>query len=171
MSESSCGGFTCFAMWQRLKRKKQLEGDSVSRLDRCLTIPDLTLLSVGAMMGVGIYVLSGQVSFQNSESYFPSYSMSFSKSANTQSWRKSNLLIQITGFKRGCWTINYIIVYCSWSGIGFIWYLLRWNGSESSPCWICLCLFLCYNGRGNLSCNQINNLRPVAFVDCWLLQT
>ena len=85
MSESSCGGFTCFAMWQRLKRKKQLEGDSVSRLDRCLTIPDLTLLSVGAMMGVGIYVLSGQVSFQNSESYFPSYSMSFSKSANTQS--------------------------------------------------------------------------------------
>ena len=61
MSESSCGGFTCLAMWQRLKRKKQLDGDSVSRLDRCLTIPDLTLLSVGAMMGVGIYVLSGQV--------------------------------------------------------------------------------------------------------------
>ena len=82
MSDTSCGGFTCLAMWQRLRRKKQLEGDSVSRLDRCLTIPDLTLLSVGAMMGVGIYVLSGQVSFQN---YFLSYSMSFSKSVNIQS--------------------------------------------------------------------------------------
>ena len=85
MSDTSCGGFTCLAMWQRLRRKKQLEGDSVSRLDRCLTIPDLTLLSVGAMMGVGIYVLSGQVSFANTERYFPSYSMSFSKSANIQS--------------------------------------------------------------------------------------
>ena len=153
MSESSCGGFTCFAMWQRLKRKKQLEGDSVSRLDRCLTIPDLTLLSVGAMMGVGIYVLSGQVSFPNTESYFLPYCMCSSKPVNIQSWRKFNSLIQITGFKRGCWAINYIIVYCSWSGIGFIWYLLRWNGSESSPCWICLCLFLCYNGGGKLSCN------------------
>ena len=49
-------------MWQRLQRKKQLDDSGVSRLDRCLTIPDLTLLSIGAMMGVGIYVLSGQVS-------------------------------------------------------------------------------------------------------------
>ena len=63
-SPVASGRWFCAAVWQRLKRKKHLEADPVSRLDRCLTIPDLTFLSLGAMMGVGIYVLSGQVGKQ-----------------------------------------------------------------------------------------------------------
>ena len=60
-TSSYTNGFSLSSVWQRIRRKKQLEGEPASRLDRCLTIPDLTLLSIGAMMGVGIYVLSGEV--------------------------------------------------------------------------------------------------------------
>ena len=78
---SSClaGGCIFSPMWQRLQRKKQLDDSGVSRLDRCLTIPDLTLLSIGAMMGVGIYVLSGQVSKKKDQ------------------WRLKSLILKIIG--------------------------------------------------------------------------
>lgn len=44
-----------------LRRKKQLETSSDTKLDRCLTTFDLTTLGIGSTLGLGIYVLSGQV--------------------------------------------------------------------------------------------------------------
>ena len=45
-----------------LKRKKHLQSDQTeTQLNRCLTTFDLTTLGVGSTIGLGIYVLSGQV--------------------------------------------------------------------------------------------------------------
>lgn len=52
------------SVYQRLVRKKTFEAESSeggTKLDRCLTLFDLTALGVGATMGVGIYVLAGAV--------------------------------------------------------------------------------------------------------------
>ena len=48
---------------RRLLRRKILEpeGEEGTKLDRCLTLFDLTALGIGATMGVGIYVLAGAV--------------------------------------------------------------------------------------------------------------
>ena len=46
---------------RRLSRKKHIEDSNLSKLNRCLNTLDLTSLGVGATLGVGIYVLSGQV--------------------------------------------------------------------------------------------------------------
>lgn len=49
--------------YRRLIRKKTFdaEPEGSTKLDRCLTLFDLTALGVGATMGVGIYVLAGAV--------------------------------------------------------------------------------------------------------------
>lgn len=46
---------------RRISRKKDLHFTEASKLNRCLGVLDLTLLSLGAMLGVGIYVLAGHV--------------------------------------------------------------------------------------------------------------
>ena len=43
------------------KRKKILESDQTTQLNRCLTTFDLTTIGVGSTIGSGIFVLSGQV--------------------------------------------------------------------------------------------------------------
>ena len=47
-------------IYQTTNRRKRLQGDVMAtRLDRCLTSFDLTLLGIGHMAGAGIYVLTG----------------------------------------------------------------------------------------------------------------
>ena len=50
-------------LWRRISRKKTISDDASQKtsLKRCLTTFDLTALGIGATMGVGIYVLSGEV--------------------------------------------------------------------------------------------------------------
>jgi len=45
----------------RLTRRKKIVTKEVETLDRCLTTVDLTALGIGATLGVGIYVLAGEV--------------------------------------------------------------------------------------------------------------
>ena len=51
---------TFFSNLRRKKKVKSPSSDSRT-LARCLTTLDLTLLGVGATLGVGIYVLAGEV--------------------------------------------------------------------------------------------------------------
>lgn len=58
-----CGQTTspirCFL--QALGRKKPLDGRTDTNLNRCLNLLDLTTLGVGSTLGLGLYVLAGQV--------------------------------------------------------------------------------------------------------------
>uniref|UniRef100_A0A0K2U7Y3 Solute carrier family 7 (Cationic amino acid transporter, y+ system), member 2 [Ciona intestinalis] n=1 Tax=Lepeophtheirus salmonis TaxID=72036 RepID=A0A0K2U7Y3_LEPSM len=47
---------------RRVKRKKIIETNTPSQLKKCLRLFDLTALGVGSTLGVGIYILSGQIS-------------------------------------------------------------------------------------------------------------
>lgn len=48
--------------WQALKRRKQLNSDdSDTSLARVLNLFDLTALGVGSTLGLGVYVLAGNV--------------------------------------------------------------------------------------------------------------
>lgn len=51
--------------WQALKRRKQLNiDDSDSNLARVLNLFDLTALGVGSTLGLGVYVLAGNVAYK-----------------------------------------------------------------------------------------------------------
>ena len=58
--ESTSGSpLGCFI--EALTRKKPLDGRTNTSLNRCLTLLDLTTLGVGSTLGLGLYVLAGQV--------------------------------------------------------------------------------------------------------------
>jgi len=46
---------------QLLRKKKTDDSENETKLDRVLTVVDLTLLGVGSTLGAGVYVLSGEV--------------------------------------------------------------------------------------------------------------
>ena len=52
---------SCESIKSVFTRKKQIQENTEDTLARCLTTFDLTLLGVGATLGVGIYVLAGEV--------------------------------------------------------------------------------------------------------------
>lgn len=53
-----------FGYWQALKRRKQLSSDdSDTGLARVLNLFDLTALGVGSTLGLGVYVLAGNVAY------------------------------------------------------------------------------------------------------------
>lgn len=67
---------TCVGLWRVLSRRKVLDNSSIEKspLARVLTIGDLTALGVGSTLGVGVYVLAGNVA---KESAGPSVVLSF----------------------------------------------------------------------------------------------
>ena len=48
------------ALWEMASRRKRLS-DEASALARVLSLLDLTALGVGSTLGLGVYVLAGQV--------------------------------------------------------------------------------------------------------------
>lgn len=50
------------SIYQTLSRKKPIEDSSESKLAKVLSAFDLTTLGIGSTLGVGVYVLAGQVS-------------------------------------------------------------------------------------------------------------
>uniref|UniRef100_UPI00358E9D72 cationic amino acid transporter 4 isoform X2 n=1 Tax=Myxine glutinosa TaxID=7769 RepID=UPI00358E9D72 len=62
-------------LWRNIHRQKSMNsGPATLNLRRCLSTVDLTLLSLGAMMGAGLYVLTGTVAKYTSG---PAVSVSF----------------------------------------------------------------------------------------------
>lgn len=54
------------SLWKRLGRKRSFQADGLSGpdsggLSRCLGLVDLTAIGIGSTLGVGIYVLAGEV--------------------------------------------------------------------------------------------------------------
>lgn len=53
-------------VWKVLTRRKgNDENENESKLDRVLTLFDLTALGVGSTLGLGVYVLAGSVAYQD----------------------------------------------------------------------------------------------------------
>lgn len=49
-------------LYEALSRKKPITDSGPSKLAKCLTAFDLTALGIGSTLGVGVYVLAGEVS-------------------------------------------------------------------------------------------------------------